>query len=550
MFLTVDEFGPSDAADEAGLGFWVAACLLLVAALTIPFVMVDVPPVLDYPNHLAGFYILAHPTDPVISRFYAPRWALLPNVGADVLGALLLKVLPVHVAGRIVLATSLAAPIAGTVIYARAAFGRLTFWSLGSGLAAYNGLFFLGFMNFLIGLGLALAGAGVWTAARRRGPMQAAAAGAACSTLVYFCHLSALAFFAILIGAWETEGLIGSRARQPRQWLTALAVVAVSLAPAALLYLASPLAGAPGAIAYRPWLEKLLQLDTPFLTYDLLVSLLTLAAVCLVIGYRGVTLARGAWLTFAALAALYVVTPGWMKGGAFVDTRIPVMAGFLLFAALSPRLSPRAGSVTAAVLCALLVVRTGQVAVVWFDHRRDLAQFRDVIGCVPPGAKVIATYGYGGDPTVDRPPGGLAVPGLYPVNMHMPALLVIERHAFWPLLFSDPRQQPLMVRAPYDRLAFPLGELFDAHRLADEHPSPTTLVHAPYLPAWRKNFDYVLLLNASQAPLNATPPTSDLDVIRINQTAALYAIHRPYAQGEAGRGNSNLLRGNALHSIQ
>jgi len=132
----------------------------------------------------------------------------------------------------------------------------------------------------------------------------------------------------------------------------------------------------------------------------------------------------------------------------------------------------------------------------------------------------------------------------------MPALLVIERHAFWPLLFSDPRQQPLMVRAPYDRLAFPLGELFDAHRLADEHPSPTTLVHAPYLPAWRKNFDYVLLLNASQAPLNATPPTSDLDVIRINQTAALYAIHRRYAQGEAAHGNSNFPRGNALHSIQ
>src|ERR1700744_5526756 len=98
--------------------FWVVACILLTVTLAVPFVVVDVPPVLDYPNHLAGIYVLAHPADPVISRFYAPHWALLPNLGSEILGVGLFKVLPVYVAGRLILAACLAAPVAGTVIYA------------------------------------------------------------------------------------------------------------------------------------------------------------------------------------------------------------------------------------------------------------------------------------------------------------------------------------------------------------------------------------------------------------------------------------------------
>ena len=49
--------------------------------LAIPFFLVDVPPVLDYPNHLARFFVLAHPEDPVLSEMYAPNWRILPNLG-------------------------------------------------------------------------------------------------------------------------------------------------------------------------------------------------------------------------------------------------------------------------------------------------------------------------------------------------------------------------------------------------------------------------------------------------------------------------------------
>ena len=67
------------------------AAIALAVALAAPFFLVDMPPVLDYPNHLARFMVLAHPGDRALSAMYAPHWVLLPNLGADILGMLLLN---------------------------------------------------------------------------------------------------------------------------------------------------------------------------------------------------------------------------------------------------------------------------------------------------------------------------------------------------------------------------------------------------------------------------------------------------------------------------
>ena len=55
-------------------------CVLLLAPLTL----VDMPPLMDYPNHLARMYALAFSgQDPVLARFFAPHWAIIPNLALD-----------------------------------------------------------------------------------------------------------------------------------------------------------------------------------------------------------------------------------------------------------------------------------------------------------------------------------------------------------------------------------------------------------------------------------------------------------------------------------
>jgi hypothetical protein len=94
---------------------WLLTALALAVVLAIPLFLVDVPPILDYPNHLARYFVLAHPGDPVLSQMYLPRWGLIPNLGMDVLGAGLSRLTDIHIGGRILLAFSLFAPVVSSV---------------------------------------------------------------------------------------------------------------------------------------------------------------------------------------------------------------------------------------------------------------------------------------------------------------------------------------------------------------------------------------------------------------------------------------------------
>ncbi|MDB5447992.1 MAG: hypothetical protein JWQ97_3309 [Phenylobacterium sp.] len=361
---------------------WGLAAVFIVAVSLAPFLVVDVPAVLDYPNHLARFYILAHPHDPVLSLMYAPHWAVLPNVGMDLLGQALLRVAPPSVGGRIILALSLLAPAAGTTLYARAAFGRWTWWSLGAGVIAFNGIFSLGFMNFLLGLGLALAGAAAWRALRRRGrDAVTALAGAVIGLAVFFCHLSGFGFFALLVGAQEADELYRERraGRLSSRRLVAAAVrLAVALGPPLALYALTHRATEHGDALGWKWRPKLVEALIPFMAYDrraTLIMAVVVGAVAILV-WRQARRASGVVLALALLAILYLVAPFEGAGGTFVDTRLPLMAALLLFAGLEPSLSRRAGRAAAAIFALLALGRAAEVGVAWQGRGRDLAELR------------------------------------------------------------------------------------------------------------------------------------------------------------------------------
>ena len=102
-------------------GAWWVVLALLSAVLLAPLLIADVPPVLDYPNHLARFVLLAAgPDDPVLGRMFTPSWSIIPDLAIDVIGPPLLHVLPVHVAGRCLLGGILLLNLAGVLALHRA----------------------------------------------------------------------------------------------------------------------------------------------------------------------------------------------------------------------------------------------------------------------------------------------------------------------------------------------------------------------------------------------------------------------------------------------
>jgi hypothetical protein len=77
------------------------------------------------------------------------------------------------------------------------------------------------------------------------------------------------------------------------------------------------------------------------------------------------------------------------------------------------------------------------------------------------------------------------------LDYHLPALLLIERRAFWPILFANPAQQPIRLRPVYERLAR------EAH---DIPPHATLMADPDHGIATLGSFDFVLMLEAGADP--------------------------------------------------
>ncbi|MFN5720175.1 MAG: hypothetical protein ACK463_37575, partial [Bradyrhizobium sp.] len=373
---------------------WLATAVVLAIVLLAPLLVIDVPPLADYPNHLARFFILAHPDDPVLSKIYAPHWTILPNLGMDVIGAGLLRITDTHTGGRILLALSLLAPVGGAVVYHRVAFGCRSYWPLASGLVAYNAAFFMGFMNFLFSLGLALIGAAAWVALRRRNRSGwKTLAGAIAAVATFFIHIFGLAFLFLLIGAEEASGLRrrwSSGTVTARDFMKAAIPILIALAPALVLYRLSPFSDTATSLGAWHAIVKLMRPFSPFTIPNVELTIVTAVAVivALVAMRRHLAFAPGLHpreqqqCDHHRSPQIYVGPSLYSQGRGDVDDcqhgdRKP-----------QPRIARREAMMFGIAVAALILVRSASVAATWIDSRDDLADLRAAIDGVEPGARV------------------------------------------------------------------------------------------------------------------------------------------------------------------
>jgi len=517
---------------------WWSVCGGLCLALIAPLLIVQIPPLTDYPNHLAREYVLAFGArDPVLSRMYGQHWGIIPNLAIDITMPALAHIMPLYDAGRVMLAVALLLPLLSAAAYHRAVFQTRSFWPLAGALVAYNGLFLLGFLNFLISLGLALLGAAAWVAWRDRRPAAIIILGPLWSCAIFFAHIFGLLLLGLIVGGWELDRLL-LRRREGRRTLPdvvrAATLLAVVFVPPFVLCLLAPISdGGGGAIAWRPLTERLDLLLLPFLTYDAILSrataVLFLGLLYVLARNHRFRLAPGARWTIPALLAAYAVCPFWMNGTGFVGDRFPIMLGFMLFAAGTVEQLPAAARQAAALLIvAAFALKTAGIASVWYDHRTDIREMRQAIAPVAAGSRVLVVSLEPADNPhywlTMRP--GRWIPGLFRTDIHLPALVVTEHRAFWPLLFTARGKQPLTLRPPYDRLDGEQGAPQDYHVL-QHRLTAAELSVAPYLAHWQSDFDYVLLLDAGGAgDLHRYLPDR-LQLLESTDCAALFRIVRP-----------------------
>ena len=209
--------------------FWLALFALSASSLVFPFLFVTEPPLLDYPNHLARTFILAHLNDPAFhfSEHYRADWKPYPFILWDVLMVALQQILPVESAGKVLLmliTVLLPISVAWFIWQANRTNIRL---SLLACPLSYCAMFLWGFIAFQLSVGLSFLMIGTWLWFRHKPSLSRAALFLTVTYLTYLAHLLGFACAAFILVLYELTAF---------NWREFLRLI-VALAPPSLLAL-------------------------------------------------------------------------------------------------------------------------------------------------------------------------------------------------------------------------------------------------------------------------------------------------------------------------
>jgi hypothetical protein len=476
-----------------------AAYVVLGGLVLSPLLWVSVPPLVDYPNHLARMWVLVHG-----SENYVANWQLIPTLAMDLVVPALALIMPVETAGRVFIAISMALPVIGCLTLHRALHGRVGPWPLASLLFVYNAVLFWGFLNYLFTLGAALLAFSGWIASSHWRPLPRLAVFAPIACLLFVLHLFGLGIYGLLVGSYELGNWLADR-QLSRQRLIADATKFAQFGPVALLWLASLSNGGPRYTEYGNSLAEKVYALSASMAFGTAAG--SVAIVCWGLFYVGwrrgmLKLHPSMRLPVLTMIIAAVLMPNWLYGSWLADIRLPVVLPFVLIASTRLDIQHRKTIASLAALALLFLgARVYALTLTWRDADNRFAEFRAASRAIPEGARLLIAQS--GMPDKARRIDGmpLTLASLEEVNFHhMPSLAVMDRGAFIPYLFTQFTIRPAPRNAGgFVSVGLPLSpeELVTASPdWGQLHPGMQNMVgERPYWLDWTQRFDFVLWID-------------------------------------------------------
>jgi hypothetical protein len=308
-------------------------------------------------------------------------------------------------------------------------------------------MFLWGFLNYLFGIGVAIAGAALWLALERERWWLRILTSSVVALACYLSHVAAFGFYALVIIGIELSPTWGElRARRWPALGRRTALAGAQFAIPAVLFLGYWHPAAAGGISYAAFWRKADLLFSVFDNYDRAFDIVCFVLFLGLIGWLTATrrlrlaprLGGAAGLVFAA----YLLLPSQIYGGSGADHRLPVAMFLLVIASSAAKFPNRRTAAAIGVAAAvLLVTRMAAIEYVWLRADRIYSADLAGIDTLPRGTKLAVAY-------------PASVVNFAPVpEVHLAALAVARREAFVPTLFANKGQQPIALKPPYDVLA-------------------------------------------------------------------------------------------------
>ena len=414
---------------SGGQGRWWesrALALALVLASALPLFWPDVPALVDLPGHMGRYRVqLDLQTSPELQQYYSFQWALIGNLGIDLLIEALAPVLGLETAVKLIVMTIPPLTVGGLLWVAHEVHGRIPPTALFALPFAFNFPFFFGFVNFALAMGLALNAFALWLRLGRLGRVWLRAA--------LFLPISVLLWVVHAFG-WGTLGVLAFSAELVRQFdrghnlfsaAIRAAVHCLSLTPPVALVLIWRSGAAGFTTDWFNWRFKAdwlkMALRDRWEWFDLASLTLVCALLVAALVSRRMTYSRNLAASALFMTIVFVLLPRIVFGSAYADMRLAPYLFALGIIAI--RLPEQAGERFARALAiaglAFVLVRTGATTVSLWLYDRTYDRELAALDHVPRGARLVTFVG-----RTCREPWAMSR------LLHLPGLAIVRRHAF------------------------------------------------------------------------------------------------------------------------
>jgi len=402
---------------------WAVLAFVLVSAL--PLLWPDVPPLVDLPGHMGRYRVqLDLATSAELQRFFTFEWAIIGNLGVDLIVHALGPVFGIEPVVKGVVVAIPALTAAGLLWVAREVHGRVPPTALFALPFAFNYPFLFGFINFALSMALALLAFALWLRLGRQeryGLRIALMLPISC--ILWICHtfgwgtLCVMAFSAELVRRFDQNGNLFIAG-----WRTGLHCLALA-PPFALMLLWRSNAGGETFDWFNweakfAWLQMALR--DRWAWFDQLSLILVIAVLVWVLISKKVTFSRNLGASALFMLVVYLVLPRVVFGSAYADMRMaPYIFAVALIAIRVPEGHLKLSRALAAAAFAFFAVRTMASGVSLYLYDANYDRQLAALDHIPKGAAVVS---FVGRPCVE--PWGMS--RLH----HLPAMATVRNSAF------------------------------------------------------------------------------------------------------------------------
>jgi hypothetical protein len=492
--------------------------LLCVVISVIPLLLPTLPPLTDLLGHIGRYRVqLDLASDPLLQRFYGFEWALIGNLGVDLLVQVIGPLIGLEPAVKLIVIAIVALTTGSFLLLSYQVHGRIGAASFFALPLAYSFPFQFGFVNYCLSMALAFLAFALW--------LKLSVSGQIRLRLVLFMPISFIIWVAH-IGGWGAFGLFAFAAECIRlrdvgnRWITVIIKGGLHCAPLALpliIMVISRSSGADGGTGdWFQWVTKyqwvMMALSDRWQGFDIAsvtILLLLIAVAAISSDFR---LNQTLGLATLFLGTAFLIMPRILIGSAYADMRLAPYVLALGLLAIETKLAAstafRRGLMVAGLL--FFVARTAATTESFRRYDAVITAELGAISHITRGARVAAFLSRGCDALwmLER-------------RSHIPSIALARRNAFVNDQFLLGGAQLLQIRykaaAPFDRdpSQFMTGEAC----LRDDWRSFRQAMQV--LP--RGAFDYIWVITK---PEDRGVDYSGLTPVWRNGTSTLYRIER------------------------